>query len=125
MNQSLKQTIFVNALIHNAQQQVLVVRRSIKDSFLPGYLELPGGRVEPGEPLEHALGRKLSQELALSSEVPLYFCSLARTDHAGPYVRAVFEVAYNQKEDIRLSGAHHEYIWIDNNQIPNEKIAAD
>ena len=125
MNQSVKQTIFVNAVIHNAQQQVLVIRRSLRDHFLPGYLELPGGRVEPGEPLEHALRRKLSEELTLRTERPLYFCSLAKMDRQGPYVRAVFEVAYNQKEDIRLSGAHHEYQWIDYSQIPNEKITTD
>lgn len=121
----LKQTVFVNALIHNARQQVLVVRRSLKDRFLPGYLELPGGRVALGEPLEHALIRKLSEELTLKSEIPLYFCSLAKTDRQGPYVRAVFEVAYNQKDDIRLSGAHNEYHWIDYSRIPHEKITAD
>lgn len=125
MKSSVKQTIFVNALIHNAEQQVLVVRRSLKDHFLPGYLELPGGRVEPGEGLEHALKRKLSQDLNLGSELPLYYASLAHNDRHGPYVRAVFEVAYNQKSPIQLSGAHNEYSWVDYSQIPNEKITTD
>lgn len=125
MKESVKQTVFVSALIHNASQQVLVVRRSLKDHFLPGYLELPGGRVEPGEGLEHALKRKLSSELALGSEMPLYYTSLADTNSHGAYVKAVFEVAYNQKTPIQLSSAHNEYVWVDYSQIPNEKITTD
>lgn len=125
MKASVKQTVFVNAIIHNANQQVLVVRRSKKDRFLPGYLELPGGRVRSGESLEHALARKLSQELAVSGELPNYFTSLAQINEHGPYVRTVFEVAYNQRSPIQLSGAHNEYVWVDYTKIPAEKILTD
>jgi ribonuclease HI len=125
MTKNIKQTIFVNALIHNASQQVLVVRRSLNDHFLPGYLELPGGRVGAGEPLESALIRKLKDELNVAGSVPMYFASIARTNSRGPYVRAVFEVAYNQSVPVQLSGAHNEYVWIDYSQIPDEKITTD
>lgn len=125
MAKNIKQTIFVNALIHNASQQVLVVRRSLKDHFLPGYLELPGGRVEVGESLEAALVRKLKDELHITGKLPLYFTSIARTSSRGPYTRAVFEVAYNHSVPMQLSSAHNEYIWVDYSQIPNEKITTD
>lgn len=120
-----KQTLFVNALIHNASQQVLVVRRSIKDHFLPGYLELPGGRVDPGETLEHALKRKLSQEVNIGGKLPMYYTSLAKSNSHGPYVRTVFEVSYDQQSPVQLSSAHNEYIWIDYSRIPDEKITTD
>lgn len=115
----------MNAIIHNASQQVLVVRRSKDDHFLPGYLELPGGRVLSGESLEHALRRKLSSELATHSELPLYFTSFASSNRKGAYLRTVFEVAYNQKHPIELSKAHNEYVWVDYSRIPKEKITTD
>lgn len=125
MSKDVKQTIFVNGLIHNAKQQILVVRRSAKDRFLPGYLELPGGRVQHRESLEHALKRKLHQELALGSEVPLYFTSLAKSNKRGAYLRAVFEVAYNQTSPIQLSSAHNEYLWVDRAALDDDKITTD
>lgn len=120
-----KQTVFVNAIIHNAKQEVLVIRRSHKDHFLPGYLELPGGRVEMGEQLEHALKRKLSKELAMGVEAPMYCTSLARENSQGPYIRAVFEVAFNQRTPIQLSSAHNEYIWVDYPSNSGEKLTTD
>src|SRR5690606_28288694 len=111
MNKSETQTIFVNALLHNREQKVLLVKRSHNDHFLPGYLELPGGRVSPGEDLEHALKRKVSQELGIKVDHPLYYTSLGRVDRAGPYVRTVFEVAYDGEEAIEMSGRHEGFWW--------------
>lgn len=125
MKDSLKQTVFVNAIINNSSQQVLVLRRSRDDRFLPGYLELPGGRAHPGEGLEHALKRKLASELGIDGELPLYFTSLAGSNKHGAYVRAVFEVAYSQRDPIRLSGAHNEYAWVNYAQLSNEKVTTD
>ncbi len=125
MNQSGKQTLFVNALIHNDNQQILMIRRAKGDHFLPGYLELPGGRVELGESLEHALDRKLLLEVNIDAKMAYYYTSLAQVDTHGPYVRIIFEVAYNQKQPIKLSAAHDEYVWVDSLMIPNEKITSD
>lgn len=125
MGNDVKQTIFVNALIHNAKQQILVVRRAANDRFLPGYLELPGGRVQHQENLEHALKRKLAQELSVGGEIPMYFTSLAKSNKRGPYLRVVFEVAYNQAVPIQLSGAYNEYIWVDKAIVDDDKITTD
>jgi ribonuclease HI/8-oxo-dGTP pyrophosphatase MutT (NUDIX family) len=120
-----KQTIFVNALVHNAEQAVLVLRRSMSDNYMPGYLELPGGRLQPGESLEHALNRKLQQEVGISSELPLYFTSVSQDDKNGAYLRVVFEVKYDQKTPIELSGSHDEYIWVARSQLAEYKFAGN
>lgn len=125
MGQALKQTLFVNGLIHNSEQKVLLVRRSASDKFLPGYLELPGGRVELGESLERALERKLSLELGLKIEKPMYYTSLARIDTSGPYVRVVFEVAYDERQKTTLASNYDELIWVDQNQSLDTKLASD
>jgi len=125
MNQFAKQTLFVAALIHNANQEVLVVRRSLKDHFMPGYLELPGGRVEAAETLEHALHRKLSQDLSLQIAESLYYTSIARLDPKGAYTRAIFELAYNPAMTIRLTNAHHEYSWVSLNALNGQKVTTD
>ena len=125
MNEILKQTLFVNAIIHNADQQVLLVRRSNLDRFLPGYLELPGGRVGLGETLEHALGRKLERELNIDFKNPMYYCSLAHVDSSGPYVRSVFEVSIDESQQIKLASNYDGYVWVDKQESFDSKLAAD
>lgn len=120
-----KQTIFVNGLVHNADQAVLVIRRSKNDHYLPGHLELPGGRLKPGENLEHALNRKLSQELGVKAESPLYYTSLSQNDNKGPYLRVVFEVRYDQQTALKLSGNHDELVWVTRSDLKNEKFAGN
>lgn len=115
----------MSALIHDAHQRVLVVRRSKSDHFLPDHYELPGGRVKLGESLEAALKRKLDQELGINSAIPMYYTSLAQVNRHGAYVRAVFEVAYNQKTSILLDKTHGEYTWVDARQLIVNKVAAD
>ena len=44
--------------------QVLICQRKF-DGHLGGYWEFPGGKVEPGESLEHCLLRELQEELAI------------------------------------------------------------
>ncbi|WP_051272019.1 NUDIX domain-containing protein [Shimazuella kribbensis] len=45
--------------------KVLVIQRSQKEKFLPGYYELPGGKVDFGEDPAEALAREFREELRL------------------------------------------------------------
>lgn len=122
---SVKQTVFVNAIIYNAKQQVLLVRRSLKDHFQPGYLELPGGRAEQGESLENTLKRKLQRELQITTDSGQYFTSIAANNKYGPYIRTAFQVAHDQASPINLTKAHAEYIWVGREALNDEKIMED
>ena len=51
------QKIGVTAFVVSGDEKVLLLRRSKKEKFLPGYFELPGGKVDFGENPEKALER--------------------------------------------------------------------
>ena len=46
--------------------RVLVERRRSDDAGDPGLVVLPGGHVEPGEPLKHAIAREMGEELGIT-----------------------------------------------------------
>ena len=54
------------AVIRDDQGRVLVARRP-SDKHMGGYWEFPGGKVEPGEPIDKALARELEEELAIKA----------------------------------------------------------
>lgn len=103
------------ALILNGK--VLIVRRSLSDDFLPGYYELPGGKIEPGETKEDAVVRELQEELSLKVKIikPYYQFSY----QPGPNTKCfdyeyLVELAPGERiENLRLSSEHDDYKWID------------
>ncbi|HET7172895.1 MAG TPA: NUDIX domain-containing protein [Nocardioidaceae bacterium] len=59
--------ICVGAVIRDAAGRLLMVRRGHPPS--EGSWSIPGGRVEPGESLEHAVRREVTEETGLAVEV--------------------------------------------------------
>ncbi len=64
----------VAAFIHNAQGELLVVRR--KKAPGKGTLDLPGGFADIGETIEEALRREVKEETNLNVTTMSYFASL-------------------------------------------------
>jgi 8-oxo-dGTP pyrophosphatase MutT (NUDIX family) len=61
---------------------VLLCRRAPGRSWA-GYHEFPGGKVEEGESLEHALGRELEEELHLTADNMAIGAQVAETTYGG------------------------------------------
>ena len=63
------QQVCVGGFILNSKNEVLVVKRSDNDDFLPGLWELPGGGTDFGENPQEALKREMFEEVGLSVSV--------------------------------------------------------
>jgi 8-oxo-dGTP diphosphatase len=69
-------TIVVTAAVIERDGAFLVTRR-LTGTHLEGTWEFPGGKCEPGEPLDACLGRELREELAVRSVVGAELFSVA------------------------------------------------
>jgi 8-oxo-dGTP diphosphatase len=90
--------------------EVLLTRRPL-DVHLPGYWELPGGKIEPGESAEQALRRELREEIGFS---PAAFEPLTVVEHAYPdrTVRLHVLVARAGTDEVVRDLAVTEHRWV-------------
>jgi 8-oxo-dGTP diphosphatase len=95
--------------------KTLIVRRSMRETFLPGFYELPGGKVEFGEDPEAGLRREFIEEAGLRIEpkFPYKIFSYTSDDKLKHTVEIVYIVRMVESgEQMRLSPAHDEWKWI-------------
>lgn len=91
--------------------RVLVLRKAQE---FGGYLDVPGGRVDPDEDALQALSRELAEEIGVRSGVigdPVYAAPLPDvTVEGAPLWLTFFRVELH--EDIRLGDEHEEHMWL-------------
>ena len=125
MNDGTTLTVFVSAIVQNDGGETLVLQRSVSDEYLPGYYELPGGRVHVQETLESALSHKLETEVGLRSCESQFVRSLANVEAKGPYVRVYFTILLNGSIDVKLSAKHDGYKWVTHSSVADMQVTAD
>lgn len=69
-------------ILERADGRVLLTRRPL-DKLLPGYLEFPGGKIEPGESPGQALVRELGEEIGVHVD-PADLQPVIRCEHEYP-----------------------------------------
>ncbi|MCI4342621.1 MAG: NUDIX hydrolase [Thermoplasmata archaeon] len=105
-----------------ADASILVLRRAKEDS-LPGYWEIPGGGVEPGETFPTAARRELAEETGIRTSV------LREIHHqrgpAPPGFRrpilelAAFHLALPSRPPVTIvPGEHSEFRWVGRDDLP-------
>ncbi|MCK5018337.1 MAG: NUDIX hydrolase [Candidatus Peribacteraceae bacterium] len=96
------------------KNQILIVRRSLQDDFLPGYFEIPGGGVEKGETILEALERELFEETSLKIDSIIgYVGSFNAVSLSQQKVRQFNFLVTPTSVDVRCSEEHSDFLWSD------------
>jgi ppGpp synthetase/RelA/SpoT-type nucleotidyltranferase/8-oxo-dGTP pyrophosphatase MutT (NUDIX family) len=106
----------VKALIANPEKQYLVLRRSWQSKNNAGLWDLPGGKCDPGEPMETALRREVFQETGLEVRLTEVVGS-AQADLPDRVVAYLLVEAQSTGNNVQLSAEHEEYRWLPRTEL--------
>ncbi len=117
------QKIYVVAFISD-KNRLLIAKRNLKSSFLPGYFELPGGKIEFGEDPKEALKRELMEELNAEIEVgnPYHAFSFVFKEGQVHGVEIAFFAKIKNPKSI-ICKEHEEIKWVTKEELDNYKIS--
>lgn len=108
-------------VIHNGSGEILIARRH-GHLHQGGLWEFPGGKVEPGEPVEQALRRELREELAIAVEQASPLIKIA---HDYGDKRVLLDVWRVDAFSGQPRGAESQPIrWVAQADLPNWKFPA-
>jgi mutator protein MutT len=115
-----------SGLIINSLQEVLLLRRSSSDNFLPGFWELPGGRMDNGENLVSGLKREVEEETGLQV-IPTYPLKAVSYYEDPIYPRESYGVFYlckveSENQQVVISSEHDEFKWVSFEKIESFNI---
>lgn len=87
---------------------VLIAKRPT-DTVLPGYWELPGGKIEPGERPQDCLAREFHEELGVTVAVGDQLPGVAHAYDHGHVILQVFLCTLESGEPTNLQVAEHRW----------------
>jgi 8-oxo-dGTP diphosphatase len=111
-----------------AGRRILVIRRADGDS-LPGYWEIPGGGVEPGETFDFAARRELEEETGIRSagvrEILHEEGPSPPGFHRPRLEWACFLISLPSPPEVRLQpGEHSDFRWVTREEVPALRMMA-
>jgi len=115
--------IVVSAFIRD-EDKVLLLKRGKDRAALPGYWELPGGKLRPGSSLDATLKYCVDAETKLQVEPtrPYAVFSYINEDTGKHYVELCYHVLNKGPVSIELSPEHTEYAWADKSKISDFQL---
>jgi len=120
------QRVAVYGLILNQVGEVLLVKRSMEDSY-PGIWEMPGGALEFGEQPQIGALREVKEETNLEVEILYPITTLSGFSGKSPHtqvVRITFLCLCINANLTKLSHEHIDYKWVKPENI-EEPIISD
>jgi len=117
------QVVLVNrAIVINKEGEILLLKRSKKDDYMPGKWELPGGKLDTGQDISNALEREVLEETGLvviPQDKVVYWHSkiLSSGKYKGlPYVVLV-GMTKSLGGKVKISFEHDEFNWVSKEEI--------
>lgn len=100
----------VRALITDDNGKILILKRSVESKTNPGKWELPGGKVDQGEPFDKALIREVYEETSLKISLDNV---IGASQQNLPLIRAVHIIMTGKivEGELNLSSEHEGYAW--------------
>ena len=106
----------VKAVVLNPEKQCLAIRRSRQCKTDPGLWDLPGGKCDPGESMEAALRREVTEETGLEVRLT-HVAGSAQWEMPEVMVALLLLEAECDGGEVRLSDEHDEYQWVKPEQL--------
>ena len=112
----------VRALITDEDGKILIIKRSTESKTNPDKWELPGGKVDQGEPFDQALIREVKEETNLTISLD-HVVGVAEQNLT--LIRAVHIILSAQVEEgeLNLSHEHDGYAWVYFEALPEYELA--
>lgn len=108
--------------------KVLLIRRSQKESFLAGFYEMPGGKVDFGEEPATAIAREFFEETQIGVEAvrPYKVFTYITNDNSLQTVEIVYLVkTASDNREVILSNAHDKFVWLEHQQLAEIELSAE
>lgn len=109
---------YADAIIRNSMGEILMLRRSSADDFMPGQWGLPGGKIEPNEEPIAAACRELEEETNLSCDSA--DCELTLIKDNPDNVIFYYDMGYlgDPNAMLILDGHEHDaYAWVSSKNL--------
>lgn len=123
--------VLVNrSIVINNKGEILLIQRIKSDSWNGGFWEIPGGKLDEGQDITHALEREVFEETNLLIN-PIsrtaYFESsiISQGKYIGlPYI-VIIGISLLDVGKIKLSEEHQDFTWKTVNQALNYKLTEE
>jgi len=110
--------LITRSIVLNKKNKILFIRRSRKDGWKDGFWEIPGGKLDEGQDISHALEREVFEEASLLvnpiNRLAFFESSLVtQGKYKGLTYICLVGISITDDNDVRLSEEHDQYKWVE------------
>jgi 8-oxo-dGTP diphosphatase len=109
----------VVGVLHNSKGQLLIAKRQ-DHQFMPGFWELPGGKIEQDESLEDAISRELNEELGVQVDKLSLHQTMSHQYHDRLVELSIYNI--NEYQGLAKGIEGQQIKWIMPNDLYNYEL---